>query len=162
MHVNLRKMTAAEYERFSAWSLSEYARELMAGSALTREEALLKAEAEQRELLPRDADTPGQSLCVIEADGRGVGFIWYQYEETVGVRQAFLCDLAISPAERGQGLATAALRAMEQGAARTGCEECVLFVADGNEPARRLYAKCGYAPLRRFEHGMYMRRVLAR
>jgi ribosomal protein S18 acetylase RimI-like enzyme len=91
-----------------------------------------------------------------------VGFVWTLHEETDGKKQSFLCDFVILEPKRRQGYATAALSFVEQLAADAGCQESVLFVADKNYPAKALYQKCGYQFLRKFEHGIYMVKVLTK
>jgi RimJ/RimL family protein N-acetyltransferase len=57
---------------------------------------------------------------------------------------------------RRKGYGKEALYLMEKNAAEAGCQECVLFVADGNIAAQALYKKCGYRVLRQESYGKYM------
>jgi GNAT superfamily N-acetyltransferase len=55
-------------------------------------------------------------------------------------------DLVVTPAQRGQGIATRLLQACEQLARTTGCCKLTLEVLEGNTAARSVYARFGFAP----------------
>ncbi|OZI38931.1 GNAT family N-acetyltransferase [Bordetella genomosp. 1] len=56
-----------------------------------------------------------------------------------------LHDFMVSSRARGQGVALKLLDALEGLARRLGCCKITLEVLEGNEPARKLYLKAGYA-----------------
>ncbi|HAX50465.1 MAG TPA: hypothetical protein DDY59_04940 [Lachnospiraceae bacterium] len=162
MSVNLRKMTSKEYDVFYEYSINNHASELMKEMDISFEDALSQTEAEVQEMLPDGMNTKDNSLMVIEdiPGSRNVGSIWYLYEVTDGVQQIFLCDFVIDESERKKGYATEALSVMERNAIEYGCKVSVLFVAKENEPAQKLYAKCGYIFHREQDDGMYLKKKL--
>ena len=50
----------------------------------------------------------------------------------------------VDPAHRGKGVATALIDELVRWARAEGSPEIALWVAEENDPARRLYAKCGF------------------
>ena len=162
MSIRLRAMTQPEYDAFYEYSRNRHADELIRELGLSYEESLRAAQEELRGMLPDGRDTRDNYLMVIEAapDGRFVGFIWFLYEMTDGIRQVFVCDLVLRESERNKGYASAALAEMEWFAIAGGCAESVLFVADDNLPARKLYDKCGYSFLKSAGYGKYLKKAL--
>lgn len=158
MPVILRKMTLSEFELFRQWSVKDRARELAEGSGFSPEDAIKAAEEEFLEMLPDGPRTPDHFLMQIieKATEEPAGSIWTIREVTQGRKQSFLCDFAIWKSKRRRGYARAALRLAEEQAAQAGCQESVLFVSDSNTPAKALYEKCGYMPLRPEGRGQYM------
>ena len=162
MRIRLRKMSAAAFADFADRSARAYAEDLAQARGLPMAQALAQARRELCAALPQGPETANQRLLSIEdADsGRDVGWLWFLFEATDGVRQVFLNDLWIAEAARRRGCAAAALSEMERLAEAEGCEESVLYVWRLNEPGVRLYQKCGYRPFREAEGGMYMKKRL--
>lgn len=162
MKIKLRKMTLHEYNVFYDYSSNQHANELMRELNISFDKALHETEIELKEMLPDGLDTKHNSLMVIEdtLDAKIVGFIWYLYELTNDIQQVFLSDFVIQKQERQKGYATAALYEMGKTAKSCGCEESVLFVANENVPAQKLYTKCGYAFLKDNGNGMFMKKKL--
>ena len=158
MPVILRRMTDAEFETFCAYGVQDRKRELMQQNQLPHETAVAEAQKELAEMLPDGIHTECHFLMTIKdaQSNMPVGFLWTIHEETDGKKQSFLCDFVIHAEYRRKGYAAAALKAMEQTAKGTGCEESVLFVADTNAAANALYEKCGYRFLRQMDDGKYM------
>ena len=75
-----------------------------------------------------------------ERDGKIVGYVCVRimYEE------AQVCNIAVLPEFRRQGIATALVQAMANFATEVGCERCELEVNTENLPAAELYKKCGF------------------
>lgn len=75
-----------------------------------------------------------------QIDGVTVGYVCVRimYEE------AQICNIAVLPDYRRQGIATRLLQAVAQFAKNQGCERCELEVNTANTPAVELYKKCGY------------------
>ncbi|MDD3243950.1 MAG: GNAT family N-acetyltransferase [Eubacteriales bacterium] len=87
----------------------------------------------------------GHELYVITADGTAAGFVHLGFR---GDTVAWLEDLFVTPALRGQGIATRAIACAEAlVSARPGCTALCIDVAPRNEAALRLYRALGYDAL---------------
>lgn len=75
-----------------------------------------------------------------QVDGVTVGYVCVRilYEE------AQICNIAVLPEYRRQGIATRLLSTVSEYAKSQGCERCELEVNTANTPAVELYKKCGY------------------
>lgn len=73
-------------------------------------------------------------------DDKVVGYVCVRvmYEE------AQICNIAVLPECRRQGIATGLLETVDEFVKIQGCERCELEVNVGNLPAIELYKKCGY------------------
>ena len=159
----LRKMNEEEFRAFKAYSIADYAQDLMKGKDLTQAQALKYAEEEFDEGLPDGLETKDRFLMNIEdRSGKTVGWIWFEYytDEADGTRLVFLADLLVFEEERRKGYASAALCEMNALAKRDGCARSELFVWDHNPGGQHLYEKCGYQPARREKGGMLMAKAL--
>ena len=156
----LRRMDAAEFERFRKYSVEHHAKDLE--RFFPSETACSRAEDEFDGMLPEGRETAGNLLMTIvdRNSGRTVGAIWCLYEVTDGKKQMFIADLAVDENEHGKGYASAALAEAEKSARCSGCTEAVLWVYADNPAALRLYEKAGYLAFREEEGGMYMKKPL--
>ena len=75
-----------------------------------------------------------------EIDGKIVGYacVRIMYEE------AQICNIAVLPEHRRQGIATELLKTVAAFAVEKGCERAELEVNVANLPAVEMYRKCGY------------------
>lgn len=160
--VILRKMNGEEFLRFKEYSIEDYARGLVKGRSLLRQQALEASAVELQETLPDGAETEGQYLMTILDGEKGekVGSSWFFYEEEDGARRAWLCDFLIDEAQRGKGYGEAALAEMEGMAKAAGCAEIALRVWDHNTAAFQLYQKYGYETVTHEDGGSVMRKEL--
>ena len=156
MSIAIRNMTPQAFDAFYQWSKDNYIKDLMQQKNLTPEEAARVAAQELAMMLPQGLQTENQQMMSIMDGDQVAGYIWTLYELTEGKKQCFLCDLAVWEKYRRRGYAAQALRLMEAQAAKDGCLESVLFVADSNYAARKLYEKAGYRELRQSNCGNYM------
>ncbi|MEZ4465342.1 MAG: ribosomal protein S18-alanine N-acetyltransferase [bacterium] len=83
--------------------------------------------------------TPGCALHVLEREGRVVGFA----ETRVVLDEAWLVDIAVEPAWRGQGLGRCFLRFLLDDVAARGAESLGLEVRRDNTVAQKLYESMG-------------------
>ena len=159
--MRLRKMTPQEYAAFREFSVADYGREIAAAGRLSMDAARAQAQREFDDQLTQGENTPCNHVCIIDQAGEAQGFIWYQLAEAqAGVKYVFLCDFYVAEPHRRKGVATAALHCMEQSARAQDCTEARLYVWAHNQPARRLYEKCGYAPAKTEADGKYMKKLL--
>jgi ribosomal protein S18 acetylase RimI-like enzyme len=86
----------------------------------------------------------GYLFCTID----GPDPVWY-----TGDRHAVLDHLAVTAAERGNGVGGALLDAMDAELERRGVEDVEIGVDTGNEVAARLYESRGYRPDFRIFYG---------
>lgn len=89
------------------------------------------------------------SLCIaLRADGQGqVGFARVVTDRTTF---AYLCDVYVLPAHRGQGLADGMIQALLAHPDLQGLRRFMLFTRD----AHTLYARHGFQPLATPDRGM--------
>lgn len=105
------------------------------------EEARKRAEQEALETL-EEWQRDRSALYVILCDGSYAGFLRLDYR---GDQVAWIEDIYVRPALRGQGAASAAIiQAEEIVAAKPGYTALCMDVAPRNEAAIRLYYRLGY------------------
>lgn len=105
-------------------------------------------------------DARSRAVLVAECDGQRAGFIIVLFDllDEVSQRsQAFIAYMAVLPAHRRLGVATALLDAAEEEARRFGLSHLTLMVTEASVPARKLYAKAGF-----FDERVQMTKQIAR
>lgn len=65
-------------------------------------------------------------------------------DETLGPTTRQLISMWVAPGARGRGLGERLVAEVKEWAAGAGVERLLLDVTSGNEPARRLYERCGF------------------
>ncbi len=112
---------------------------------------------------PLSADVQRRLCTDLNAHPLAVSFIAWQglpgAQQAVGLINCFKAystfkaqpllnvhDLAVHPAQRGQGIGQALLAAAEQHAREHGCCKLTLEVLSGNAVAMHSYARFGFAP----------------
>ena len=100
-------------------------------------------------LVPLLRDHPCTEVLLALEDGAPVGLaVCVAVISTFAARPVLnVADLAVLPTHRGRGIGHALLRAAEARARAQGCASLSLEVQDQNAPARRLYARFGFADL---------------
>ena len=104
-----------------------------------------------RVALARVAETRGHAL-VAERDGEVAGCLLLEFRtDAVFVRpelrpHAYVSDLFVDPAQRGQGIGAALMREAERLAMARGMSRIGVGVLAGNTLAESLYARVGYSP----------------
>lgn len=90
---------------------------------------------------------PGVQVFIAFADGAAVGLaICIEGFSTFACQPLLnIHDFAVLASHRGQGIARELLAAVEARALALGCCKITLEVLEGNQPARQLYAKSGFA-----------------
>ena len=96
-----------------------------------------------REMYLAELQNPGVSFCVLarNPDGRAIGFcsFWKVADEL------HINNLAVLPANRRSGVATALLNHVMREGARLGAVRATLEVRKSNDAARFLYERLGFA-----------------
>jgi ribosomal protein S18 acetylase RimI-like enzyme len=144
--VELALMTPAEFERYMASAVRNYADAHIKAGDCDASEALALAKADYDALLPDGLNTPGQHLLSVRVVGEeeSVGMIWFALRDRRGRRSAYIYDVGIDERHRGKGHAAQALKLAEAMAAAMGAERISLNVMGWNHAARALYEKAGF------------------
>jgi GNAT superfamily N-acetyltransferase len=139
-------MTEAGYARFMAASTAGYAQDKIAAGQWTAETALARSQAEFAGLLPQGLATPEHHLfdIVDAATGQAVGHLWFALEDRLGIRVAYVYDLAVWPEHQRRGHATRAFEAMELLVRAHNVWRIDLHVFGHNPGAQALDATLGY------------------
>ena len=98
----------------------------------------------------------GKAIGYLFATIEGADPVWY-----TGDTHAELGHLSVAGAERGNGVGSALMDAMDEELARRGVEDVEIGVDTGNEVAVRLYESRGYRPDFRLFYGSPGRRPWA-
>jgi len=142
--IALVPMSDEAYREWLARIVPDYAGDNVAAGHWTPEEATERAEQQINQLLPSRQATPGQHLWSIhDASGADVGVLWVAVTPERPDR-AFIYDIEIVPARRGEGFGTAALMALEEWAGQHGVTSIGLHVFGHNTGAWQLYKRLGY------------------
>ncbi len=139
-------MNEAEYARFCETEPAGYGAEMAAAGEWSAAEAPARAQAEFERLLPEGRATPGHHVRTIRRaeDDAVVGLLWWSYRPAAAETECFIWDIAIDPAFRRRGYASAALAALEAEARDAGALQVSLHVFGGNRGAIALYERIGY------------------
>lgn len=148
-NIRLRRMNAAEYERFIERLIRDFAADKVQAGTWTEEEAPQLAEDSLHKYLPQGLDTPDACLYVItlreqQADEQGIGIIWFNITDMPMGTEAFILEFWIEDAYQGQGYAKQTLQALDEEARKRGIRKIGLHVFGHNTRAFELYKKIGY------------------
>ncbi|WP_321409064.1 GNAT family N-acetyltransferase [Tolumonas auensis] len=107
---------------------------------------------------PLSAECRQQLPQMLQQCPTAISLLAYQNGQPAGLLNAFqtvstfaarplinVHDLAVVPAFRGQGIATALLQHVEQIARERDCCKLTLEVLSGNQTAQQTYLRCGFA-----------------
>lgn len=143
----LRPMTEDEFSHWREQSITGYAADKVRSGRWSEAESLAEAAKELAGLLPDGLATAGHVIYTIESEaGVSVGALWVARTERPAGPIGYVYDLVVWPAQRRQGHAAAAMRAMEVEALRLGWCGLALHVFGHNTPARQLYERLGFEP----------------
>src|SRR5699024_1387107 len=142
--LQLRPMTEHHYPVFHQRTLDQYASDLLATGTVDGPAAARSVAADQMaQLLPDGLDTTEQLLFTAHrdtADAPALGEVWINLRPG----RAFLYDIVVDPAHRGQGLGTQMLRAAAEVTREHDRNVLALNVFGTNDRARRLYVRFGF------------------
>ncbi|WP_371494368.1 GNAT family N-acetyltransferase [Kitasatospora sp. NBC_00374] len=132
--VVVRRLAAEEWTGYREVRLAALADAPEAfGSTLAREQAFTE-DVWRGRLLARNT-------LVAERDGESLGLVGIV---PAGPGQAELVSMWVHPAARGLGVGDLLVRAAIERAGRLGLPEVLLWVAEANAPAERLYTRHGF------------------
>lgn len=144
--VSSRPLTDAEFASWRVDAVERYAR-TWTERGLPEDLARARSDADHREKLPDGPATRGAWLRALAVDGAAVGHVWVaERTPRPGERDAYVYDVCVAEAHRGQGYGRALMLVAEQIAHAAGVPVLGLHVAAGNAPAAGLYASLGYRP----------------
>ncbi len=95
-------------------------------------------------------ERPAFEVLIADDGERAIGFAFYffSYSTWVGRKCLYLEDLFVEPAQRGQGVGLALMKALAKVAVETDCRRFVWAVLDWNEPAIGFYERLGAKVMR--------------
>lgn len=145
--LRLRPMTQEEYAAYRERSEHDYAQEMAASGQLDLHAAVKRSAVEFSELLPAGLESPGMHLWTAEtgdpAEVAGIG--WIELRQRASGVSAWVYDVKVDAARRGQGLGRALMEALHQAAVELGATSISLNVFGHNTTAIHLYDSLGYA-----------------
>jgi len=135
-------MNEDEYILWKEWSISDYAKSLIASGQCSESDARAQSESDFHEGLVNGLSTINHHILVAEnIDGISVGMIWY---ETENPTHAFIEDFVVSAEYRRMGYGCAILTELERTLRLAEIPSVVFHVFEQNSPAINLYEKCGF------------------
>jgi ribosomal protein S18 acetylase RimI-like enzyme len=139
-------MNEAEYEAFMTSAIPGYAEANVGAGYWREEEALERSRLAYEALLPQGLETAGNHMFVARdaESGEPVGAIWFAIRPNAGGDQAFIYDVSVDEALRGQGYGRAVMEACVERAREIGTATVGLHVFAQNKAACRLYASLGF------------------
>ncbi|MFY1694176.1 GNAT family N-acetyltransferase [Solwaraspora sp. WMMA2101] len=148
--VTLHPMTQAEYDVRIPALIAGYAGSLLRSGRATTATALAESRRQHAELLPDGLATERMLFLVARSAGADdappVGWIWVGLPGPAEPeRPAWIYDIEVDAAQRGNGYGRALLAAVEPLLAARGVTRLGLNVFADNPVARRLYESAGYA-----------------
>jgi ribosomal protein S18 acetylase RimI-like enzyme len=142
--VELRPMTEAEFAAYRATSEQGYAAQIVDSGQMDAESAATKATEDFARLLPDGLASANMHLWTALVDGCPVGIGWIEMRDRPGGATAWVFDIEVDEARRGEGLGRAIMLALQQAARDLGAGSMGLNVFGHNTPAIRLYESLGY------------------
>jgi GNAT superfamily N-acetyltransferase len=138
---------AAEVPEFIRKARDGYALQIEEHAYTPAEEARDKAERDIAALIPDGRIPDGHYAFVVEDEttGEAVGRLWFAERPRGTETVAWVYEISIDERFRGRGYGRQAMLLREDEVRRRGWPAIALNVFGGNEPARSLYRKLGYA-----------------
>ncbi|WP_326182633.1 GNAT family N-acetyltransferase [Bacillus sonorensis] len=143
--LSLSPMSKKDFTAYSTYSIEHYAIEKVKAGTWTAAEAVAKAEEQIQQLLPNGTETANHHLfSIVNEQGEVMGWAWFYADPHHPLKEAFIYDLGLYEAFRGQGNGQQALAALEEQAKRLGVKKLSLHVFAHNKTARHLYEKMNF------------------
>ncbi|WP_343448846.1 GNAT family N-acetyltransferase [Micromonospora oryzae] len=144
MSLTLAPMTDDQLVRLRVGLERSYAENLAEARGLSPEAARAEALAQIGRLLPDGVASPGVLLRVALVGGEEVGWIWTTLPGADLPTMAWIHNIEVHPAHRGQGHARRMIQLAEAELARLGVDRLGLNVFGHNTVAIRLYDSLGF------------------
>ncbi|SDK26938.1 GNAT family N-acetyltransferase [Sediminibacillus albus] len=144
MTVNLVAMDESTFAEYYRQSLKEYAYEHVKAGNWKEDEAVQNAQAEFEQLLPDGLKTKGHVLLSVMHGRETIGILWLNIRIRNQEKQAFIYDVKLDEEQRGKGLGTRTMEALDEYAKSVGVKQIRLHVFGHNHRAKSLYEKTGY------------------
>lgn len=143
-----RLMRPAEYERFVARLRADQARNTAFALQAGRDLGEDLAERMVRSELPEGLSSKNNFLYCFQRQGvdEVIGTLWYQLLDRGGETHAFLMDLHLEEAHRGDELPDRALALFEQRVTQAGARSIHVRLFAHNGRLRSLLQRAGYLP----------------
>jgi ribosomal protein S18 acetylase RimI-like enzyme len=142
--VRLRPMTQDEYVVWRERSERDYAEDIATSRDLEPEAAMAQSAGEFAQLLPQGLSSPDMHLWTAVVGDESVGMGWFELRQRASGVSAWIFDISVDPARRGQGLGRGLLDALHDAARELGATSMTLNVFGDNPTAIRLYESSGY------------------
>lgn len=142
--ISLRQMTEQEFQTYLDRHIPYYASEKVASGNWDAHDALKTSQEEIDKLLPAGLSTKYHYLYIIQLDEVAVGEVWLSMKQDSTEGVGFICDLHVAKEYRYQGIASEAMRLLEDEAVALRIKKLTLHVFGHNLGARALYEKLGY------------------
>lgn len=142
--VRLRPMTEEEYVVWRQLSEREYAADIAISRDLDPESAAAQSAGEFAELLPEGLSSPDMHLWTAVVGDEAVGMGWFELRQRASGVSAWIFDISVDSARRGEGLGRGLLDALHDAARELGATSMTLNVFGDNASAIRLYETSGY------------------
>jgi GNAT superfamily N-acetyltransferase len=137
-------MSQSDYAAWKAHGIKAYAEDKQQ-SGYSAKQALKLSKVSYEDGLPQGLQTPNNYIfTILNAAEQPVGTTWFAIKEHYGKKSAFIYDIEINQAVRGQGLGKATMMALEAEVRKHGIDKIGLHVFAFNKTAHALYASLGY------------------
>jgi len=142
--LTLNLINEKDFDEYFKQAIIGYAKEKVASSNWTEEEALERAEKEFTYLLPNGEKTENHYIYSIIKDHHKVGVIWLGQASPLRKTEGYIYDFVIFDEFQGKGFGKEAMKEIDQKAKEIGMNRIELHVFGHNKIARLLYEKIGY------------------
>ena len=144
MTIAFHPMTEEEFDRYMAYLIPDYAKDLSDNFIIPLDLAMMESKDLISKLLPNKHHTDEHFVCHIVSieDKQSVGAIWYNIQ--FSTNKAYIYHVLIKEEFRKKGFASAALQTLERTVKSRGVTSLGLNVFGSNPHAYKLYEKLGY------------------
>ncbi|EGA90687.1 GCN5-related N-acetyltransferase [Planococcus donghaensis MPA1U2] len=144
MKTKLQQMTEEEFDKYMAYLIPDYAKDLSENYMIPLEKAMNESKELMDQLLPNKQNSAEQLVYNIYStdEDKTVGVIWYNIQSDSN--KAYIYHIFIKEEFRKKGFATFVLQELEESMKSVGVISMGLNVFGTNPNAYKLYKKLGY------------------